>query len=546
MVVMTKLGVRRDRDKGIGRILSAAGALVAVLFLAVLVVWPLAAVLERSFVDADAERIRGILTRDSTRSILWFTFWQAGISTLLTLAVGLPIAHALARYRFVGRTLLRSVAVVPFVLPTVVVAAAFNTLFARTGIEGQRTLGAILGAHVFFNVAVVIRVVGGFWQSLDRSVDQAAMVLGASPFAAFRRITLPRLTPVILGSSLLVFLFSFTSFGVILILGGPKRATLETEIYRYAISRQEFDVAAVLSMIQIVIVIGLAWASARFQRSYARASTSRSVSGGLPVNTVRRRLHLLLILALVVTVIGLPLGSMIERSFQVGGGYGIANYTNLADPVSLLPASALSAVGTSLKFAFLAAAIASAIGVVAAISIARGGVSGRVVETAALIPLGISAVTLGLGYLLAFTVFDFRRSVWLIPLAHAVMGLPFVLASVVPALRSIDPTIRQAAQTLGASPFRVVSTVDWPLIRKPLMTGAGFAAAISMGEFGATSFVSRGKDSFTAPLAIFRLLSQPGELLRGQAIALSVILGCIVAVVATLLERSRGRGVSIL
>lgn len=543
---MAKLSVRRDRDKGIDRILSAAGALVAVLFLAVLVVWPLAAVLERSFVDADAERIRRILTRGSTRSIVWFTFWQAGISTLLTLAVGLPIAHALARYRFVGRTLLRSIAVVPFVLPTVVVAAAFNTLFARTGIEGQRTLGAILGAHIFFNVAVVIRVVGGFWQGLDRSVDEAAMVLGASPFAAFRRITLPRLTPVILGASLLVFLFSFTSFGVILILGGPKRATLETEIYRYAISRQEFDVAAVLSMIQIVIVIGLAWASARFQRSYARASTSRSISSSTPVNTTRRRLHLLLVLALVVTVIGLPLVSMIERSFQVGGGYGIANYTNLADPVALLPASALSAVGTSLKFAFLAAAIASAIGVVAAISIARGGVSGRVVETAALIPLGISAVTLGLGYLLAFTVFDFRRSVWLIPLAHAVMGLPFVLASIVPALRSIDPTIRQAAQTLGASPFRVIRTIDWPLIRKPLMTGAGFAAAISMGEFGATSFVSRGKDSFTAPLAIFRLLSQPGELLRGQAIALSVILGFIVAVVATLLERSRGRGVSIL
>ena len=245
-------------------------------------------------------------------------------------------------------------------------------------------------------------------------------------------------------------------------------------------------------------------------------------------------------------MIGLPIVSLVGRSLQVGDGYGLANYTNLAQPVSLLPTTAVLALWTSLKFAAMAALVASLIGLISAFGIVRGGRMGRLVEAASLVPLGISAVTLGLGYLLAFTVFDFRRSIWLVPLAHAVMGLPFVLASVVPAMRSVDDRLRQVAATLGASPTRVGFAVVWPLVRKPLMTGAGFAAAISMGEFGATSFVARGKNSFTAPLAIFRLLSQPGELIRGQAIALSVIVGVMVAVIAAVLERQRGQGVQIL
>lgn len=527
--------------------------LIPVLFLGVLVAWPLIVVVHRSLAGVDFDRVIEVLTRASTRRILWFTLWQALVSTALTLLVGLPIAHMLARYRFAGRGALRSIAVVPFVLPTVVVAAAFNTVFDRTGFDGQRTIWAILGAHVFFNVAVVIRVVGGYWEGLDPSLEQAARVLGANPVATFRRITLPRLTPVIVGAGLLVFLFSFTSFGVILILGGPRRATLETEIYRYAISRQEFDVAAVLALVQLVIVVVLATMSAWFQRKYASTNQGGGRRSAVPVNTLARVVHVGAVLGLVSIVIGLPLVALIERSFLVGSNlgeegqrYGLGNYAELATPVGLLPTSALQAVGTSLKFALLASLVAGVVGLASALSIVRGGRAGRFVEAASLVPLGISAVTLGLGYLLAFTVLDLRRSTWLVPLAHSVMGLPFVLASVVPALRSIDNRLREAGAILGASPRQILALIDWPIVRRPLLTGAGFAATISMGEFGATSFLARGRGSFTAPLAIFRLLSQPGALIRGQAIALSVVMGLLVAVLAAMLERFRGRGVSLL
>ncbi len=525
---------------------TVAAVLVTVTFFGLLVVWPLASVFQRSLADVGPDRLVDILGRGSVRKALFFTVWQSFASAALTLAIGLPIAHAIARYQFWGRKLIRVVAVVPFVLPTVVVGAAIEAAFSRVGLSLGRSVLAILAAHVFFNVAIVIRVVGGFWAGLDQSPVAAARVLGASPFAAFRWVTLPRLMPSIVGAGVLVFLFSFTSFGVILILGRGGRATLETEIYRNAIFRQEFDVAAVLALVQLLVVAVLSLFAARFQRRHATAQRGRDRRGALPLRTAGQRLHVFGIILLVVGVIGIPVLALVDASLQVGGGYGFGNYRNLLDKVSLLPVSPARSMFTSLWFALIAALIAAVVGLLAAFAVVRAGRVGSWLETLALIPLGVSAVTLGFGYLLAFTVFDLRRSPWLIPLAHAVVGVPFVLASVVPALRGIDDRFRQAAAALGAPPGRVLLLIDWPLIRRAAFTGAGFAFAVSLGEFGATTFLSRGEESFTAPLAIFRLLSQPGDLLRGQALALSVLIGLMVAGIAAILERGRGEEVGLL
>ena len=515
-------------------------AVVTVGFLSLLVVWPLVAVFEKTLSDVGAERLTEILGRGSVRQALFFTIWQSALSAGLTLLIGLPIAHALARYRFRGRGLIRAAAVVPFVLPTVVVASAIDTSFERLSLLSDRSVSAILAAHVFFNVAIVIRVVGGFWSSLDQRPVEAARVLGASPWAAFNSVTLPRLTPVIGGSALLVFLFSFTSFGVILILGGPRRATVETEIYRYAIFRQEFDVASVLALVQLFVVALLAVLVARLQRRYANAPQGRGFPMGRRLRSAKERLHLGAVVAIVLVVIGIPVASLVEASLQIGDGYGIQNYRNLFEPISLLPVSAGRALFNSVQIAMAATLVATTVGVMAAFAVVRSGVMGRVLEVVVLVPLGVSAVTLGFGYLLAFTVLDLRRSPWLIPIAHAVVALPFVLAAVLPALRSIDHRYRHAAAVLGASPIVVLRKIDWPLIRRATVTGAGFAFAISLGEFGATSFLARSDSVFTAPLAIFRLLSQPGDLIRGRAMALSVVIGVVVALVAATLEKQRG------
>lgn len=511
-----------------------AQASLALAFLVVMVVWPLVAILQRSLAGVGATRIAEILSRPAVWKVVGFTIQQAALSVAATLAVGLPIAHGLARYEFRGRAVVRAAVVVPFVLPTVVVAAAFRSLADRLG-GFQPSLSAVIAAHVFFNVAVVVRVVGGAWARLDPRQLDAARALGASPFQAFRRVTLPSIAPAVFASTALVFLFCFTSYGVILVLGGPTRATLETEIQRYAVFRQEFDVAAVLAVVQMAVVAMLALAGARFQRGVG-AGRGRDAPRQRP-DTLRRRATVAAVVALVLVVVVSPVAALVETSLRSGGGYGLANYVRLTEANEALPIPPARALLNSLGFAAFAAVVASGCALVVARSIAAGGRIGRVTALISLIPLGVSAVTLGFGYLVGFSRFDLRRSVWLIPLAHAVVGLPFVLASVVPALRSIPDRLRQVAATLGASPAQVTRRVERPIIRKALWSGAGFAFAVSVGEFGATSFLARGPSGFTAPLAVFRLLGRPGDILRGQAMALSVVIGLIVGLVALVLER---------
>ncbi len=537
-------------DRAVGRnraaLRSRAAAIVPLTFLTVFVVWPLVAVMTRSLGGVGLGRVLDIVTRPAILGVLWFTVAQAVVSMVLTLLVGLPVAHVLARYAFRGRRLLRAIVVVPFVLPTVVVASAFSTLFDRLSFASSQSLIAVLSAHVFFNVAVVVRIVGGFWAGADRRMEESARVLGAGRWQTFRLITLPRLGPVLAAAAVLVFLFSLTSFGIIQILGGPSRATVETEIYRYAVRRIEFDVAAVLALVQLIAVLILAVVSAGFQRRVTKASVGRSRPLATAITTWRQRLHLASGLLVVAIVVIAPVAVLVEGSLSTADGYGFDHYRRLFERGDLLPVTAATALANSLFFAVLAAVVATVVGLLAAMAVTAGGRLGRLLEALSLVPLGVSAVTLGFGYLVGFTMFDLRRSMWLVPLSHAVIGLPFVLASVVPALRSIDPRLRDAAATLGAAPRTVRARVDWPLARSAAITGAGFAAAVSIGEFGATSFLSRGRDTFTAPLAVFRLVSQPGAALRGQALALSVIIGVVVAAIAAIIEWRRTSGVTLL
>ncbi len=528
---------------------TVAAALLAVAFILVMVVWPLAAVLARSLAGVGPADVIGILSRSSVRSVVGFTLLQAALSAAVTLVLGLPVAHLLARFRFRGRAALRAVVVVPFVLPTVVVAAAVDAVFDRFGLRPATSTGsgisllAIIYAHTFFNLAVVARLVGGYWAGLDHRQVEAARMLGAGRWEAWWSITLRQLRPAIIGASLVVFLFSFTSFGVIRILGGLRTATLETEIYRYAIARAEFDTAAVLAGLQIVVVVLLSVLSSRFQRRFG--VTSGRVPATTPVRG-RLRWYLTGVVALIVVVQGFPVALLVAGSLTADGRFTLIHYRALAERVELLPTSALGALGNSLLFAVGAALVALVVGVAASIAVTSGARIGRMLEALTFVPLGVSAVTLGFGYLVGFAAFDLRQSIWLVPLAHAVVGLPFVVAAMVPTIRSIGPRVREAAAALGASPTVVWRTVIWPIARRAAFTGAGFAAAVSLGEFGATSFLARGEASFTAPLAIFRLLSTPGAALRGQALALSVVVGLLVAVLAAVLERRRTSGVTLL
>ena len=514
-------------------------------FIGVFFLYPLAGVLARTF---DAGTTLEVWRNPITTDVLWFTTWQALASTGLCLAAALPTAAVLARLRFRGRGLVHALLVVPFVLPTLVVAAAFLSLMDRLGLTDRfhHTVWAILAAHVFFNYAVIARSVAAFWSQLDPAPEQAAAVLGANRLRVFSAVTLPRLAPAVVAVSAIVFLFNFTSFGVILILGGPRRATLDTEIWRFAVQRLEFDAAAALALLQLLCVLVLVVGGTLWQRR-------RHVAERLRHDCARRprgrgdRLLLGGTLGVAALVVGLPLATLVERSLRSGGGYTLNNYRRLADSGDRLQAlfvSPLSAVRHSLEFAATAAGIATVGGLLVALAVAgRRGRGAAILEGAFLVPLGTSAVILGFGMLLVLDrpPLDLRLSWWLVPIAHALIGMPFVICSVTPALAAVSPRLREAAAVLGARPARVRREVDLPLAARGLVVGAGFAFAVSLGEFGATAFVVRPERP-TVPIAIFRLLGRPGEAAFGQAMAMSVILLVMTAVDVLLIDRFRPAG----
>ena len=521
-----------DRDR---RALSAAGrgaaVLVPVAFLAVFFAWPLGAILQRSLVvDGRLELPFDVLTDSTTREVAWFTLWQATVSTVLTLAAGLPLAWALSRFRFPGRSVVEALVLVPFVLPTVVVATAFVALLPD-GVE--RSVSAILLAHVFFNVAVVVRVVGAFWAGLDQRLWDAAATLGASPADRQLRLTVPLLAPALASAASIVFLFCFTSFGVILILGGPRYATLETEIYNQAARLFDLRTAAALGLLQLGAVAAAVLVSGRLER---RLGGGRRRGAGARRPMGWERVAVAVVVLGSVGLLSLPPLALVLRSLQVGRGYGLDHFTALAHETPALLVTPWHAILNSLLFAAAATAIALAVGIPAAVAVASGR---RGLDVALMLPLGASAAMLGFGFLLAFDdpPLDLRSSPAIVPLAQALVALPFVVRSLVPALRAVDVRLREAAAVLGATPAQVRREIELPLLARPLAVAAGLAFAVSLGEFGATVFVVRA-DWPTVPVAIFRFLGRPGESNVGAAMALCVVLMAIVAAAALVSERA--------
>ncbi|MDG5807414.1 iron ABC transporter permease [Streptomyces ossamyceticus] len=503
-------------------------------------------------------RIAEVLGDSGIRHVLWFTTWQALVSTVLTLLIALPGAYVFARFDFRGKDVLRAVVTVPFVLPTVVVGTAFLALVGREGLLDElggvrldTTVWAILLAHVFFNYAVVVRTVGGLWAQLDPRQEEAARMLGASPLGAWRKVTLPALGPAVAAAALMVFLFTFTSFGVVQILGGPTFSTLEVEIYRQTSEIFDLTTAAVLTLVQFVAVVMIlavhAWTVRR--RETALRLVDASLTARLPRGAGQWAL-LAGVLATVVVLILLPLGVLVERSLDAPG---FAYYKALtSDDSGIFLVAPIEAIGNSLTYACAATAIAVLVGGLAAAALTlrtRPGGDGKTPVTDRLVrgfdallmlPLGVSAVTVGFGFLIALDEppLDLRSSWILVPLAQALVGVPFVVRTMLPVLRAVDERLREAAAVLGASPWRVWREVDLPLVRRALLIAAGFAFAVSLGEFGATVFIARA-DNPTLPVAVARLLGRPGDLNYGQAMALSTILMVVCAVALLVLERLR-------
>ncbi len=526
--------------------------LLPLIFLVVFFFYPLGRISWISFSRVDGGFIRGIreaVRSPSIRSVLGFTFKQAFISTLLTLLAGLPGAYLFGRFDFPGKKLLRALTGVPFVMPTLVVSAGFYALMGPNGFVNEllitifnlssppihfvNTFGAILTAHVFYNLTIIFRVVGDYWSRLDPQLEKAARVLGANRWQTLREITLPLLAPAITAAALLVFIFDFTSFGVILILGGPQFATLEVEIFYQTISLFNLPLAATLSLLQIgftlLLTVIYTRLTARIQEP-AKLSSKKHTQRALI--TQRAKVLAGLMIAAILIFLLSPLAALAGKSISSSGDQPVLTLTfyqslgeNPRESLFYVPPS--SALAVSLGYAFITVLLALSLRLPAAWSLAKKELTmlDRILDPVLMLPLGTSAVTLGLGFLVALDrpPLDLRASPLLVPIAHSLVAFPFVVRSLTPSLASIQPRLREAAAVLGASPRQIWRKIELPLIGRALIVAASFAFTISIGEFGASSLITRPEYP-TVPIVIYRLLSRPGALNYGQAMAMSTIL----------------------
>jgi thiamine transport system permease protein len=520
---------------GVG--LLVAG-LVPAAFLGVFFLWPVWAILQRGLVSGG---VLAVLGSSATVRLTLFTIGQAAASTALALLAGLPIAFVLARCRLRGLAIMRVAVLVPFVLPTVVVGLAFRALLPDGGVV------SIVLANAFFNVAVVARTVAGLWSHLDRRAEDAARALGASRSRTFTAVVLPALAPAIGSAAAVVFLFCATSFGVVLILGGARYRTLETEIYLRTVELLDLSGAAALSLLQLsaVVAVLVVGAMARRRRETALRLRGRVETARRPVGGEWA------VVALAVGLVGLllvPVLVLALRSLSTSDGWGWDGYRALAGTgfPGTLQVSGVDAAVNSMRVATDATMLAVVMGGLAAVvlvALGRGRARRSVVETvdaALMLPLGVSAVTVGFGYLITLDKLpgDLRTSAALVPLAQALVITPLVIRIVLPVLRSIDERLRQAAATLGAGPVRVWREVDLPLAGRSLLTAVAFGYVVALGEFGATSFLAR-PDTATLPVAIGRLISRPGAVNNQMAYAACTVLMLVTIAVVLLVERLR-------
>ena len=241
-------------------------------------------------------------------------------------------------------------------------------------------------------------------------------------------------------------------------------------------------------------------------------------------------------------VVAAPLVALVERSLRGSAGHSLDAWRTLGS--SEIRPGVSTGVGPAGVGAHVAAhdgggdrRSPSSIGVVAALAITAARRGGRLLDTGLMLPIATSAVTIGFGVLITFDTppVDWRASWWLVPVGQALVAIPFVVRTVLPVLRGIDPHLHDAAATLGASPVRAWREVTWSHLRRPVVAAAGLAAAISLGEFGATSFLSRSGTP-TMPIAIDGLLGRAGALLQAQGYALATILAATTVLVVVALD----------
>ena len=487
-----------------------------------------------------------------------FTITQAALSTLASLLVALPGAYLLSSYSFRSKSLILALSAIPFVIPSILVVLGFVIFFGNNGFLNQLLMAlfslsepplkilysykAIILAHTFYNFPIIMNLVATYAMHLDRRQEAASYTLGASKSETFFRITLPRLLPAIISSASLVFLFCFSSFAIILVLGGgPRYSTMEVEIYRQARMVGSASAAAALSLFSILVTSLLL---AAYSKSQQRLVQSEAYKEPLllerrPAHALGRILALLYALSALLFILA-PIASVIVRSVYSTSGFSLKWYRQLSPRTGLLPYGiGPRRLTNSLAIALTVSILAVALGTSLAASIERRRRGKGALEMLGMLSMTVSSVIIGLGYFLITSRLHGGASLSyaLVVLAHLVIALPFTLRVMLPEYRKIPLSYTNSARTLGSTTGHAFFTIELPLLRGAMVSSAIFAFAISMGEFNATLTLS-SSTIVTLPIVMYRLI---GSYNYQGACALGTILIIVSALVFIATGTTKGK-----
>ncbi|MGA1412093.1 MAG: ABC transporter permease [Ilumatobacteraceae bacterium] len=457
-----------------------------------------------------------LLRTEAIRNVVWFTTWQSLVSTALALTVALPLAFVTANFKFKAQRLTTSLISMPFILPSIVVGVAFLQILPN---NFHRTAFALILAHVYFNFGFASRLISARWLQIHPHLDDAARTLGASPLKLFRTLTLPLLSKAITNAALIVFTLCFTSYGVVRVLGGPSRSTLETEIYFRAMQLGDVSGAMLLSALQVVIIALLFVVTTKASSKKFEQSTRPTITRQIPLQTGRQKIVITTIISSATAFAIVPVLAIAFKSINTN-----SRFTTSAWRTVFTSPEIAQSITKTLIYAVIAMSLATLLGLLSACSVAYNN-NFRFISGLTTLPIVISAVSIGLGIIITFDTqpFDWRGAQLMLPLAHTLVALPLVMRIISPVLQAIPDSLRQASSVLGASPRQTWLNIDFKIIRRAAISAAAISATVSIGEFGASSFLAR-RGAETLPVMISRLLSRPGDSLQSQAFALATLL----------------------
>ena len=517
-----------------------------VLFMLVLFYWPLLSV----FFLALGPDIAGMVHNESSVwPILWFTVWQAFVSTAICLVIGIPGAYVLYRKSFKGASVIQSIITVPFMLPSLVVAIAVTEVSAIVG--GIDPVIAIIFANVFANYAVVVRNIGSQWQTLSKSTEEESEVSGAGRFRTALKVSLPQLKSSIRASSAIIMLYCASSYGIVLSLGGGQVNTFETAISISVLERLDFTHAALLALLQIAFCL-VAFTVSRWGGTNP-LSFSPSLSGSKRLD--KRDAPATVFSFVVITgLIVLPIVLVLSKAFiSSNGEFTFNNFLLLETRGSrdLLNITFVEAGFNSLRNLIVATLVSIVLGVLVAFLLAeqarrrhrrKTDFLGITLDAAFLLPIGVSSVVIGVGYLITLTGdLAWLRTSWvLVPLVQSVFAIPLVVRIVYPNLLAVEANTREQAMTDGANGLQLFWNVDLALAKPVMKTAIAFSALVSLGEFGVASLLTFG-DQSTIPVLMYQLISRPGAQNYGMALAVASILTVLTIVTVLLVSKESSR-----